>query len=130
MSIKLSQLLDEKELEKYVSRSSQKSPTVLGKLFSRKSSTDASVSTSDPVKQVKMTRSEYLSYWARDSEGKYVGTEPEEAGRAIWRRKLWAELYLPPPEKGLDVSGFTGGKSKPMDHGVSMESGMNWIGEK
>ncbi|KAH7054469.1 hypothetical protein B0J12DRAFT_454318 [Macrophomina phaseolina] len=40
---------------------------------------------------LKMTRGEYLKYWAKDENGNYIGTEPEGAGRQIWREKLKAE---------------------------------------
>lgn len=37
---------------------------------------------------VQMTRAEYLKYWARDANGKYIGTAPEGEGIEIWRNKL------------------------------------------
>lgn len=43
------------------------------------------------IRNVKMTRGEYLKYWAKDEHGNYVGTEPEEMGKQIWREKLKAE---------------------------------------
>ncbi|KAL0262442.1 hypothetical protein SLS55_001410 [Diplodia seriata] len=44
-----------------------------------------------PILNVKMTRGEYLKYWAKDENGNYVGTEPEGEGKRIWREKLGAE---------------------------------------
>ncbi|KAI9753452.1 MAG: hypothetical protein M1835_000991 [Candelina submexicana] len=38
-------------------------------------------------RMVKMTRGEYLKYWAKDEEGRYIGTEPEGLGRELWRDK-------------------------------------------
>lgn len=46
------------------------------------------------VKEVRMSREEYEAYWARDANGKYVGTEPEGKGRVIVRDRCWAELGL------------------------------------
>ncbi|GME53097.1 hypothetical protein GTA08_BOTSDO05428 [Neofusicoccum parvum] len=43
------------------------------------------------IRNVKMTRGEYLKYWAKDEHGNYVGTEPEGMGKEIWREKLKAE---------------------------------------
>lgn len=40
---------------------------------------------------VRMTRGEYLKYCAKDEEGKYVGTEPEDDGTLWLREKLVAE---------------------------------------
>lgn len=37
---------------------------------------------------VRMTRGEYLKYWAKDEEGRYVGTEPEGEGRERLRMGL------------------------------------------
>ncbi|KAL8742998.1 MAG: hypothetical protein Q9190_004593 [Brigantiaea leucoxantha] len=34
-------------------------------------------------KMVKMTRREYLMYWAKDEQGRYIGTEPEGDGRKL-----------------------------------------------
>lgn len=39
-------------------------------------------------KMVKMTRGEYLKYWAKDEEGRYVGTEPRGSGRERLKRGL------------------------------------------
>ena len=36
---------------------------------------------------VDMTRREYLMYWAKDEEGRYVGTEPEGEGRRRLRER-------------------------------------------
>ncbi|KAI9709621.1 MAG: hypothetical protein M1812_007669 [Candelaria pacifica] len=38
-------------------------------------------------RMVRMTRGEYLKYWAKDEEGRYIGTEPEGMGRELWRNK-------------------------------------------
>ncbi|OJD36818.1 uncharacterized protein BKCO1_9000169 [Diplodia corticola] len=43
------------------------------------------------IVNVKMTRGEYLKYWAKDEDGNYVGTEPRGEGKRIWREKLEAE---------------------------------------
>ncbi|KAL1643069.1 hypothetical protein SLS58_005038 [Diplodia intermedia] len=43
------------------------------------------------ILNVKMTRGEYLKYWAKDENGNYVGTEAEGEGKRIWREKLGAE---------------------------------------
>ena len=72
-----------------------------------------------------MTPSEYKAYWARDQDGKYIGTEPQDAAREIWRRKLWAELYLPPPTAGHDVSAYTGKNAKPTAYPQAQET-WNW----
>ncbi|KAF2454374.1 hypothetical protein BDY21DRAFT_353795 [Lineolata rhizophorae] len=45
----------------------------------------------DRIRMVRMTRGEYLAYWARDARGKYVGTEPRERGPEIWRERLMRE---------------------------------------
>lgn len=37
---------------------------------------------------LKMTRGEYLKYWARDDNLNYIGTEPEEEGRRSWRERM------------------------------------------
>jgi len=50
--------------------------------------------TKERVKDVRMSREEYEAYWARDEEGRYVGTEPEGRGAVIVRGRLWAELGL------------------------------------
>lgn len=50
--------------------------------------------TKQRVKDVRMTREEYEAYWARDEEGRYVGTEPEGRGAVIVRGRLWAEFGL------------------------------------
>ncbi|CAO1602104.1 hypothetical protein XANCAGTX0491_005735 [Xanthoria calcicola] len=34
----------------------------------------------EEFKMVEMTRGEYLRYWAKDEEGRYIGTEPEGEG--------------------------------------------------
>ncbi|KAK5015165.1 hypothetical protein LTR60_003001 [Cryomyces antarcticus] len=39
---------------------------------------------------VQMTRADFRKYWARDEEGRYVGTEPEGSGREWYREKLRA----------------------------------------
>lgn len=39
------------------------------------------------MKMVKMTRGEYLKYWARDEQGNYIGTEPEGMGEKLWKNK-------------------------------------------
>ena len=36
---------------------------------------------------VKMTRREYLMYWAKDEAGKYIGTEPKENRINFWRAR-------------------------------------------
>jgi hypothetical protein len=71
----------------------------------------------DVTKKIAMSEIEYLAYWARDERGEYVGTEPQEAGRMIWRRKLWAELYLSPPET-LDVSAWAGRNATTSQRGI------------
>ncbi|KAL8632592.1 hypothetical protein Q9189_001744 [Teloschistes chrysophthalmus] len=38
-------------------------------------------------KMVKMTRREYLAYWAKDEEGRYIGTEPEGEGARRLRER-------------------------------------------
>lgn len=48
----------------------------------------------DRVKDVQMSRAEYEAFWARDQDGRYIGTEPEGKGREILRKRLWAELGL------------------------------------
>lgn len=37
---------------------------------------------------VKMTRGEYLKYWARDEHGNYIGTEPEGLGEELWKNRI------------------------------------------
>lgn len=39
---------------------------------------------------VKMTRREYLMYWAKDEAGKYIGTEPKENRMEFWKAR---EMY-------------------------------------
>lgn len=34
---------------------------------------------------VRMTRGEYLMYWAKDEEGRYIGTEPVENRAEFWK---------------------------------------------
>ncbi|KAL8668891.1 MAG: hypothetical protein Q9168_006500 [Polycauliona sp. 1 TL-2023] len=41
----------------------------------------------DDFKMVNMTRREYLMYWAKDEEGRYIGTEPEGEGRRVLRER-------------------------------------------
>ncbi len=36
---------------------------------------------------VKMTRREYLMYWAKDEEGNYIGTEPKEKRVDFWKAR-------------------------------------------
>ncbi|KAL8683603.1 MAG: hypothetical protein Q9224_006668 [Gallowayella concinna] len=38
-------------------------------------------------RMVEMTRKEYLMYWAKDDEGRYVGTEPEGEGRKVLKMR-------------------------------------------
>lgn len=58
-------------------------------------------SKSKPADQLlMMTRGDYLRYWARDSQGRYIGSEPEGTGRRIRReRKRQGE------RRGINVSG-------------------------
>lgn len=44
----------------------------------------------EDFKMVKMTRGEYLMYWAKDEEGRYIGTEPE--GEGVQRLRERGEL--------------------------------------
>ncbi|KAI9794852.1 MAG: hypothetical protein M1816_002980 [Peltula sp. TS41687] len=39
------------------------------------------------MRVVKMTRGEYLKYWARDEQGNYIGTEPEGVGEELWKNR-------------------------------------------
>ena len=48
----------------------------------------------EKVKDVQMSRAEYEAFWARDQDGRYIGTEPEGRGREVLRERLWAELGL------------------------------------
>lgn len=41
----------------------------------------------EEFKMVKMTRGEYLMYWAKDEEGRYMGTEPEGEGARRLRER-------------------------------------------
>ncbi|KAL8649291.1 MAG: hypothetical protein Q9226_005638 [Calogaya cf. arnoldii] len=41
----------------------------------------------DGFKMVEMTRGEYLKYWAKDEEGRYIGTEPEGQGARRLRER-------------------------------------------
>lgn len=43
------------------------------------------------IVNLKMTRGEYLKYWAKDGDGNYIGTEPQEMGKRMWREKFRAE---------------------------------------
>lgn len=45
----------------------------------------------DTIRVVKMTRGDYLKYWAKDDHGNYTGTEPEEKGPELWRHILFNE---------------------------------------
>ncbi len=36
---------------------------------------------------VKMTRREYLTYWAKDEQGRYIGTEPKEKRVEFWKAR-------------------------------------------
>ncbi len=36
---------------------------------------------------VKMTRREYLMYWAKDEQGRYIGTEPKEKRVEFWKAR-------------------------------------------
>ena len=38
-------------------------------------------------RMIEMTRREYLMYWAKDEQGRYIGTEPKGKGAEIWREK-------------------------------------------
>lgn len=38
----------------------------------------------EDFRMVKMTRAEYLRFWAKDSEGRYVGTENEGDKEEFW----------------------------------------------
>lgn len=44
----------------------------------------------ETVRLVKMTMEEYQMYFARDKDGRYTGTMPEESGREWWARRLEA----------------------------------------
>ncbi|KAI9823844.1 MAG: hypothetical protein M1826_007590 [Phylliscum demangeonii] len=37
---------------------------------------------------LRMTRGDYLKYWARDEQGVYIGTESEEQGWERWKAQL------------------------------------------
>ena len=50
--------------------------------------TNGSKKKREGFKMVKMTRREYLMYWAKDEEGRYVGTEPEGRGREVFGERL------------------------------------------
>ena len=41
----------------------------------------------DEFKMVEMTRGEYLKYWAKDEEERYIGTEPEGEGAKRLRER-------------------------------------------
>ena len=43
---------------------------------------------SSTVKVLRMTRGEYLKYWARDEQGNYCGTEPEGVGEGLWKDRM------------------------------------------
>lgn len=43
------------------------------------------------VKILRMSRRDYLKYWARDNDGKYIGTEPEHLGPQLWQAELAKE---------------------------------------
>ena len=38
-------------------------------------------------RMVKMTRREYLMYWAKDEEGNYIGTESKEKRGEFWKAR-------------------------------------------
>lgn len=83
----------------------------LAKPFASKSKPNQTDTNPFGVKHVVMTREEYVRYWARDDEGKYVGLEDESVGRELWRKKLWGELGLKTsPNTGVDVREKTGGR--------------------
>ncbi|KAF2834624.1 hypothetical protein M501DRAFT_513474 [Patellaria atrata CBS 101060] len=49
----------------------------------------SSTSSKDDLRIIRMTKKEYLQYWATDGEGNYIGSEPdEEVGKEIWREKI------------------------------------------
>ena len=41
----------------------------------------------EAFRMVKMTRREYLMYWAKDEEGNYIGTEPKEKRGEFWKAR-------------------------------------------
>jgi len=43
----------------------------------------------EEYKMLKMSKQEYLKYWARDETGLYMGTEPEGEGHARLKAQGW-----------------------------------------
>ena len=70
--------------------------SLVGKLGSRfslsspsssSSSSDKSENKKAGFRMIEMTRREYLMYWAKDEQGRYIGTEPKGRGAEIWRER-------------------------------------------
>ena len=64
----------------------RKSLSVIGRMNDRLS---GGVGPNEEFRLLRMPKSEYTRYWARDERGNYVGTEPEGAGHERLRAQGW-----------------------------------------
>lgn len=128
ITFKLSELLDDAEIAALDASEARRRKSVIERLANKIAHPRPAGYQHKPERTQKVTMSldEYLAYWARDANGCYKGTEPEDGRREIWRRKLWAELKL--LHYGPDVSAWTGGNVRPA--GARGTAGIPWFLKK